>query len=296
MPERRLAVAFGSSFLGFPTHFGFLRGLIEAGWAPAAVAGCSTGAVVAGLYAAGAGLEAMEQLFTLPRLSRCFYQWQAPWRALATFLGVPGYAGIFLGDRLGDLLRERVGDLRIEDCPAASLHIAVANLGRHRVEMRSRGPLVETILASCAMPGVMAPRRIGGELLWDGALGSSVPVEPYLDDTAVTHLATHSILFENQLRARRQGPHNFAGALFAASQLKADELLRWQLELARRCGKTVQAAETVTPCPRVGLPLTLPPPKPWPQHARDLMEAGAASARTVIAGFTGGGETPAASC
>jgi NTE family protein len=299
MPEStvRLAVTLGSSFLGCPTHHGFLRELIRSDWTPSVISGCSTGAIVAGLYAAGVTIEAMEELFTRRNLNSCFYEWQTPFRALGTLLGVPGCPCIFHGKKLGSLLAELVGDKRIEDCATARLHIAVTNLRTSSVEIRDHGPLVETILASCAMPGVITPRKIGGELLWDGALGSSVPVEPFLENETITHLAAHSIIFEKQIRVReRSHRYSFVGAMLAGNQLAADELLYWKLELARRAGKTVVSAETITPRPRLGPPLTLPPPKPWPEYARDFMRLGAASARHVITGFTTAAETPAANC
>ena len=90
MSESRLAVSFGASFLGFPTHLGFLRGLVAGGWKPHAVAGSSAGALVAGLYAAGLSLEAMEAAFTRPDLKRHFRERSFPLRALGTFLGMRG--------------------------------------------------------------------------------------------------------------------------------------------------------------------------------------------------------------
>src|SRR5690606_1881713 len=62
--DARLAVSFGASFLGFPTHLGFLRGLVAGGWRPAAVAGSSAGAIIAGLYAAGLTLDEIEAAVT----------------------------------------------------------------------------------------------------------------------------------------------------------------------------------------------------------------------------------------
>ncbi len=283
---RSVAVALGSSFLGFPTHHGFLRQLVAEGWAPDELAGSSAGAIVAGLYAGGVALEEIEALFKRKSLRTCFHELFMTPRAIGTLIGWPGCAAIFVGKRLGALLREFLGDRRIEDCTNAKLHLAVTNLRTSRVEIRTTGPLVETILASCALPGVIAPRRIDGELLWDGGLGSSVPVEPFLGKSPATHIAAHSILHEPQLRAReKHDRYSFTGAMLAGHQLTADELLHWKAELARSEGRIIATAETVTPRPRLGFPLTLPPPKPWPDHAHDLMELGAASARKVVAEF-----------
>lgn len=295
MPETRLAVSFGSSFLGFATHLGFLRGLIAAGHRPACVAGSSAGAIVAGLYAAGLCLDEMEAAFTHPKLRGKFREWRSHFRGPCVLFGLPGFPALLKGVHLKRLLHELVGDLRIEDCSAARLHIAVTNLRTNRVELRNSGPLVETMLASCALPGIIAPRKIDDELLWDGGLGSSVPVEQWIDDPDVTHIVAHSIIYDSQIRSReRSHRFNFAAAMLAGHQLTADELLRWKLEVARRSGKFVTTAETVTTRPRIGIPITLPPPKPWPDHARDFMTLGAASARTVAEALSTSGGKPAA--
>ena len=134
-------------------------------------------------------------------------------------------------------------------------------------------------------------------MLFRSGLGSSVPIEQWIDDPAVTHIAAHSIIYDSQLRSReRTHRFNFAAAMLAGHQLTADELLRWKIELARRAGKIVVTAETVSPRPRIGIPITFSPPKPWPDHARDLMALGVASACTVTAALAPSGEKPAANC
>ncbi len=57
-------------------------------------------------------------------------------------------------------------------------------------------------------PGVFARRRIEGELLWDGGLGSSVPVVLWVEAPAITHIAAHGILHTAQVRARERS-HRF---------------------------------------------------------------------------------------
>src|SRR5690606_5052984 len=113
-----------------------------------------------------------------------------------TFLGRPGFPAVLLGTRLHRMLSELLGDLRIEDCKKARLHIAVTNLRTHKVEVRNTGPLVEMILASCALPGLLAPRLIEGELLWDGGLGCVVPIEQWIDDPTIGCIVSHNLLHD----------------------------------------------------------------------------------------------------
>jgi predicted acylesterase/phospholipase RssA len=283
IPPPQIALAFGSSFMGFAAHFGFLCELLKAGHQPVAIAGSSSGAIVAGLYAAGLDLAQMEEAFMRRNPRGYFCEWRLPFRAVGMLLGWRGVPAILEGKNLRRLLVELVGERRIEDCTRVRLHLAVTNLCTHQVELRDHGPLVDTILASCAQPGMIAPRRVEGQLLWDGGLSNSVPIEMWIDDPTITHIVAHSLLHEHTVRARKHCEHyNFAGAMMAGHQLTADELLRWKAELARRAGKTVHTIETITPRPRFCIPLTPPPPKPWPDHARDLMEFGAVSARKLL--------------
>jgi len=295
MPEG-LGVSFGASYLGFPTHLGFLRGLLSRGWTPKAVAGSSAGSIMASFYAAGLSLDEIEASFTRPDLKRFFREKTFPWRFLATFMFRPGYPAVLTGRGLEKLLFQLLGDRRIEDCTKARLTIAVANLGRNTVELRTTGPLVETILASCALPGFLAPRWLDGELLWDGGLGSVVPVEQWIDDPEITHVAAHSLMHEEFAKAcATPERHTFPSAMLAGHQLAATELLRWKIELLRRSGKIVSAVETMTPRPRMGFPMSGPAPKPWPEHARDFIAMGEATAAQAHAELTSAGK-PAASC
>lgn len=291
--QQRLAVSLGSSFLGFATHLGFLRELTRQGIHPRGISGSSAGAMVAGLFAAGIPFEAMQHAFCQQRLRRAFDEWQTPFRLWGTLLGIPRYTGIFLGKKLEPLLREKLGDLRIEDCTKARLSIAVTDLSNHRIEIRQSGPLVETILASCAVPGVLAPRRIADRLYWDGGMGCPDPLDPFIVGEEITHILSHSIIFGSRQdkEAERSGM-NLLTALLAGNQVGCDEMLRWKIEAARAKGKTVIAAETRTPCPRLGLPLTIPSKSPWPEQVHSLIGLGANTAQDFLRDTARDPQTP----
>ena len=53
LDEAPFTLALSASFLGIYSHSGAVRALAEAGLHPARVAGCSSGAIVASLYASG---------------------------------------------------------------------------------------------------------------------------------------------------------------------------------------------------------------------------------------------------
>ena len=87
-------------------------------------------------------------------------------------LGGGGFIG---GERLITLLRDDIGDLRIEDLSPSFAAVAAELATGHEVWFRS-GSLVEAMRASFAMPGVFRPVKVDGEWLVDGALVNPVPV------------------------------------------------------------------------------------------------------------------------
>ena len=64
---------------------------------------------------------------------------------------------------------------RIEDLPVP-FHCVAANIERAEARWFTRGPLVPAVLASCAVPGILPPVRIGDEHFYDGGLVHSIPI------------------------------------------------------------------------------------------------------------------------
>jgi NTE family protein len=56
-----------------------------------------------------------------------------------------------------------------------------ANIERAAEHWFSEGPLVEAILASCAVPGILPPVELNGEHFIDGGVVNSIPIERAVD-------------------------------------------------------------------------------------------------------------------
>ena len=155
---------------------GMLRALLQAGIAPDLVVGTSIGAINGAVVAAEPTLKAVEELAQL-------------WNSL-------GRAGVFSGSVLGRiqvaarsrthlysatplrrLLEEHLplGVDRIEQL-AVPFQCVAASIERAAEHWFSEGPLVDAVLASCAVPGLLAPVELGGEHFLDGGLTNSIPV------------------------------------------------------------------------------------------------------------------------
>jgi NTE family protein len=128
------------------------------------IAGCSIGAVVGGCYAAGK-LDELEA-FTLSLTKR---------RVMGLLDFHFSGAGLIAGGRLQKLLDQDLTDRRVETLPIKFCTIATELVSGHEVWL-TRGPLVQAMRASYALPGVFDPVMVGGRWLMDGALVNPIPI------------------------------------------------------------------------------------------------------------------------
>jgi NTE family protein len=161
----------GGGLLG-AHEVGMLAALSEAGIEPDVVLGTSIGAVNGALYAADPGPGGIERLRALWRDSEVLWSGGTLQR-LMTLARTRTYLQPFgeLRDRLAGVLPvERVEELAVRfQCVAASIERAAEH-------WFTEGPLAEVVLASCAVPGVLPPVRVGGEHYIDGGIVNSIPV------------------------------------------------------------------------------------------------------------------------
>ncbi len=163
----------GGGLLG-SHEVGMLRALLEAGVRPDLVVGTSVGAVNGVLVAADPSPAAAERLHRL-------------WLDLDS-------SGLFAGSVLGRLRTlARTRTSLHTDEPLRELldrHLPVRTFAELRVPFQcvaasveraaehwfSSGPLTDAVLASCAVPGLLPPVRVGDGTYLDGGLVHSIPV------------------------------------------------------------------------------------------------------------------------
>ncbi len=254
MSERRAtggtAVCLNSSFLGFFAHAGFLDALVQLGVRPVAVSGASAGALVAGVYASGMPTPEMIRWFLTGELRRAFWEWGGAWRMLGTLLDLPGHTGALRGHRALELLRERLGERKIEDCRPA-LAIAATDLLEPQAALLTSGDLAGAILASVAFPGMFAAQRHNGSRYWDGGLANPLPFDHWLTDPAIETIILHVVSNpESDLTPEARGRMGIRGAAGLAHEAISAELLRLKTDLARRAGKRLLFLRTSAPRPR----------------------------------------------
>jgi NTE family protein len=161
-----VALALGGGMARGFAHIGVLKVLEKHKIRPGIVAGTSIGAVVGAAYLAGKLAEFEQWALGLNRLKILSY----------LDLRVRS-AGMIGGKRLESLLRANFKDMNIEDLPCPFITIAADLITGHEVWIR-KGPLIEAMKASFALPGVFPPVQRNHRFLVDGALVNPVPVAP----------------------------------------------------------------------------------------------------------------------
>jgi len=159
-----IALALGGGAARGWSHIGVLRALDEANIPIKMIAGTSVGALVGGCYLAGK-LDELED----------FARSMTPRRTLG-FLDISFRGnGLISGLRLAERMGEHLGDLNIEDLDRPLVCVATEINTGHEVWL-SKGPMIEAIRASYALPGIFEPVTINNRILVDGALVNPVPV------------------------------------------------------------------------------------------------------------------------
>jgi NTE family protein len=198
-PSPDVAFVLGGGGLLGASEVGQLLALQEAGIVPDVVLGTSVGAINGALVAAEPGPAAVHELRELwTSLSRTAVFGGSAVQQLR--MAARTRTALHPVDPLRDLLSEHLGDVRMEDLPVPFECVA-ASIERAEEHWFSRGPLVEAVLASCAVPGLFPPARIDGEHFIDGGIVDSVPLGRAVALGASTVYVLHVGRLEQPLQA-----------------------------------------------------------------------------------------------
>jgi NTE family protein len=163
--QNRIGIALGSGSARGLAHIGVIRELHSLGIEPTIVCGTSIGALVGAVYVSG-HLDTFDSWVRTLNTKDII-------RYMDIKLLVGG--GFAHGKQLIDLLKDRFGDLLIEDLPKPFAAVATElNTGRE-IWVRE-GSLWEAVRASISFPGILTPVKVQNRWLVDGGLVNPVPV------------------------------------------------------------------------------------------------------------------------
>ncbi|GAA1905833.1 patatin-like phospholipase family protein [Nocardioides lentus] len=164
----------GGGVLG-AVEVGMLGALLDRGVRPDLVLGTSVGALNGALLAQDPTPAVVDRLTAL-------------WRRAATTRDVYGDGPVrtvrravatgthlYSASPLTRRLRGELGATLIEDLPVR-LEVCAASIERAAEHWFTSGPLVDAVVASAAVPGLLPPAKVGDEHFLDGGVVNSIPL------------------------------------------------------------------------------------------------------------------------
>jgi NTE family protein len=177
MPDDKQSVSLvlGSGGARGLAHIGVIHWLEENGYEIKSISGCSMGALIGGIYAAG-------KLDTFERWVRSITKLE-----IVALLDLSwGKSGLVKGDKIINTLVDLVGDQVIEDLPVAFTAVAADIEGEKEIWINT-GRLFDAIRASISLPLFFTPFDYNGTHLIDGGVLNPVPIAPtFGDNTGLT--------------------------------------------------------------------------------------------------------------
>lgn len=165
----------GGGVLG-AVEVGMLRALFEADIAPDLVLGTSVGALNGAVVARDPTPTVVDRLMEL-------------WEDVGESRG-GGYADkalpavrravttgthVYSARAMRRSLEAELGDVRFEDLPVR-FQVCAASIERAAEHWFDSGPVVDAVLASAAVPGLLPPIKVGDEHYLDGGIVNSIPL------------------------------------------------------------------------------------------------------------------------
>lgn len=145
-------------------HIGILQALYEAGIQFDVFAGASIGSIVGAFLAEG---KAPAEIMAIFDAEKNFQLVKFKFSA----------SGLLKSDGLKKALEKHLKARTFEELPLPLL-VAATDLNTGKAQYISKGPLIEAILASCAIPLLFAPIQLGDKQYVDGGLTDNLPATP----------------------------------------------------------------------------------------------------------------------
>ncbi|NLA01674.1 alpha/beta hydrolase [Rhodococcus hoagii] len=163
--NKRVALVLGSGGARGYAHIGVIEEIERRGYEIACIAGCSMGAVVGGIYAAGKLDEYKRWIESLDYLD------------VLRLVDVSFSLGAIRGDKVFGQIRKIVGDINIEQLRIPYTAVA-ADLTNQQEIWFQEGCLHQAMRASAAIPSLFTPVVQGNRMLVDGGILNPLPIVP----------------------------------------------------------------------------------------------------------------------
>ena len=163
--SKKVALVLGSGGARGYAHIGVIEELQARGYEIGCIAGCSMGAVVGGIFAAGKLREYREWIESLDYLD------------VLRLLDVSFRLGAIRGERVFGRIQEIVGEVDIENLSIPFTAVATDLTNQQEIWFQE-GCLHQAMRASAAIPSLFTPVVQGKRMLVDGGLLNPLPIVP----------------------------------------------------------------------------------------------------------------------
>jgi NTE family protein len=165
----------GGGVLG-AVEVGMLRALFERGITPDLVLGTSVGALNGAMVARqpdGSVVETLTELWQGAGLVGPDVYGDRPLRTVRRAVATGTH--LWSAQPLKQALLEELGDLTFEELPVR-FQVCAASIERAAEHWFDSGSVVDAVVASAAVPGLLPPAKVGDEHYLDGGIVNSIPL------------------------------------------------------------------------------------------------------------------------
>lgn len=163
--SKRVALVLGSGGARGYAHIGVIEEIERRGYDIACIAGCSMGAVIGGIYAAGKLEDYRNWIESLDYLD------------VLRLVDVSFRLGAIRGDKVFGQIRKIVGEINIEQLRIPYTAVA-ADLTNQQEIWFQEGCLHQAMRASAAIPSLFTPVMQDNRMLVDGGILNPLPIVP----------------------------------------------------------------------------------------------------------------------
>ncbi|TYK65394.1 patatin-like phospholipase family protein [Colwellia echini] len=177
--KKNISLVLGSGGARGLAHIGVIHWLEEHNYVISSISGCSIGALIGGIYAAGKLNEFERWIRAITKVdivNLLDLSWQS--------------SGLVKGDKIINTLTEIVGDIAIEDLPINFTAVA-ADIKNEKEVWINSGRLFDAIRASISLPLFFTPYNHNGIQLIDGGVLNPVPIAPTFGDSTYMTIAVN---------------------------------------------------------------------------------------------------------
>lgn len=186
--DTKIGLALGSGGWRGLAHIGVIKALVKHHIPIHCIAGCSSGAMIGGLFAALQDIDQVEQIFaTLEKKE-----------FIGAFLDPLAKDGLIRGTKVINLFEKYTHGLMIENLPIKFAALTADLISGEAVAL-NQGKLATAMRASCSVPLIFQPVKHQQYKLVDGAALSPIPVTlcQQLGATKVIAVNLYQNLFSN---------------------------------------------------------------------------------------------------